>query len=352
MTQDLIRDERRYKAAMIVRMLQAEGASLPLDALPDDTQVALTHALGRMKPVNRAERDTVAEEFAAALEDLALTAPADFRAALHSLEGQLSDSAAARLADEAASGDPAHAWHRLACLTVDKQIEILLNEGTEIAALLLSKLPVERAAELLTKIPGPRARQITCISALLDDMQAETAARIAAALVQTYCVKLSLALDDSAVQRVAAQLDATTRARRDEILTGLDEDDPSFAQKVRKAIFVFGNIPERINKSDVVKILKQINAEQLAPCIGGGLSAGAEDKLASEFLLENVPNRLATQIKDEIEEAGAIPRKIVDEAQSMLIKAIRDLADAGEITMKSKEEAEEGEEPGNAQSAA
>lgn len=330
--------DTRLKAAMIVRLLQAEGAPIALSSLPEEVQIDLTRSLGAMKPVSRATRDQVAEEFAAALEDLALTAPAGFRGALDSLEGQISSQAAARLTEEAARGDPAHAWARLAALDPAAQERLMTREGAEIAALYLSKLPVPKAADLLTRLPGPRAREIACTSALLDDMGQPVAARIAHALVDSYCIRRELALDKAAVQRVAAMLDATGRDRREEILTGLDEDDPDFARAVRKAIFVFANLPQRLAPTDVPKVLRLVNTEQLVPCIGGARARGGADEQAAAFLLENVPGRMAEQIEDEIAEAGRLRASDIDEAQGALIKAIRDLADGGEITLITEED--------------
>lgn len=324
---------------MIVRLLQAEGDGVPLDRLPEDSQVRLTRAMGAMGPISHQMLDQVVTEFTGALEKMALPAASGMAGALSLLDGKLSPAAAARLKEEAARGDPAHAWAKIAALPLDRLDTILQSEGAEIAALVLSKLPVARAADLLMKIPGARARQITTTTALLEQVTQATAARIAHALVAEYCVEHSLALDETAVQRVASVLNATGRERRDDILIGLEEDDPDFAKRVRQAIFVFANIPARLDPKDIPALSRLVAPEQFVLCIAGALQMGAEDAAAAEYLLANMSGRLAEQIRDEAEQLGPIKPTDAEEAHAMLVQAIRDQADAGEITLRSEDDA-------------
>lgn len=325
---------------MIVRLLQSEGADLKLDSLPEETQIRLTRALSRMKPVDRGTLDSVASEFSQQLESLALTAPGDMHGALAVMEGRLSPGASARLVDEAGAGDPAHAWRKIKALPAVDQSRILLGEGVEVCALLLSKLPVDRAAELLSTIPGPRARSIARITARIDDLPTETAGRIAHALVAEYCDSPAPLFDVDAVHRVANMLNATRRDLREEILAGLEEDDPEFAKKVRAAIFVFANIYQRIAPLDAPKVMRLLNPEQITLCLGGALEAGGDDAKSAEFLLENMSKRMSEQVRDEISTIGRFPAADVEEAQNMLIQSIRDAADTGEIILMTPEDSE------------
>ena len=55
-------------------------------------------------------------------------------------------------------GDP---WKRICELGPEALLPVLENESIEVAAVMLSKLPVGLAADLLGRLPGPRARKIT-----------------------------------------------------------------------------------------------------------------------------------------------------------------------------------------------
>lgn len=332
------RSELRQKAAMIIRLLQAEGDDFPLDRLPEGSQIALTRAMGRMQPVDKMTLDMVAEEFTAELDKIALTAPDGVGGALSLLGGRLSPAAAARLAEEAARGDPEHAWKKLCALPAEAQIQILVDEGPEVAALFLSKLAVSRAAELLGRMPGPRARLITATTALLDDMGRDTAANIAHALVADYCAPRLTAFEDGSVDRVAGMLNATNRDRREEILEGLQQDDPEFAARVRQAIFVFANIPDRVEPTDIPAIARLLSPEQLTLAIAGARTMSEDEERAADFILSNMTSRMAEQLRDEADQLGRPRQADVDEVHAMLIQAIREQAEGGAITLRSEAE--------------
>ncbi len=325
---------RAEKAAMIVRLLLKDGADLPIKSLPEPSQIRLTRALGALPAVSQATLDTAAAEFVEELEAMALTATGGMHGAIDVLRDQLSHAAAEKLANEAGADDPTHAWRRIAALPSEAQSEILQSESTEIAALTLSKLPVARAAELLGLIPGDRARRIACMTSQIDDLSTEAAARIARALVADYCTTPAPVFDRDAVDRVADMLNATGRARREEVLEGLDADDADFAQAVRKALFVFANIPDRVEPLDIPKVVKLLNPEQMTAAIGYGLATPGDDSAAAEFILDNLSKRMATQIREEVEDAGTVDQESAEEAQAALIQSIRDLADGGEIALK------------------
>ena len=57
-----------------------------------------------------------------------------------------------------------------------------------------------------------------------------------------------------------------------------------------------------------------------------------------KFILGNISSRMAEMIVEEIKEAGNVKRKDADEAQAEIIKTIRELELAGEITLIKDEE--------------
>ena len=152
---------RRAKAAIVVRLLLNEGADIPLEDLPDALQEALTHQMGEMRMVDRETLFAVAAEFAQEVESVGLSFPPGIAGALDALDGKISRRTAVRLRKEAGVrqwGDP---WARLKELDPDKLLAILETESVEVAAVMLSKLPVATSAALLGRLPGPQARRIT-----------------------------------------------------------------------------------------------------------------------------------------------------------------------------------------------
>jgi flagellar motor switch protein FliG len=94
---------RSRKAAMVVQLLLRSGGDLPLSQLPEAAQARLTRELGALNIIDKDTLNSIAQEFARELADVALTAPSSFEAALKPLNGRISAAMVARLREEAAA---------------------------------------------------------------------------------------------------------------------------------------------------------------------------------------------------------------------------------------------------------
>lgn len=326
----------REKAAIIVRLLLAEGAPIRLSALPDHMQAALTEQMASMRLVDRNTLAAVVGEFLHKLESVGLAFPGGIESAIALLDGHISSSAASRLRRLAGNSGRIDPWERLIPLPADKLLPVLSDESIEVAAVVLSKLPVARAADLLTRLPGERARRVTHAVSRTGNIDPETVRRIGAALVSQLDAQPPRAFDHGPVERVGAILNVTTASLRDELLDGLSSDDAEFADKVRRAIFTFAHIPTRILARDVPKITRVVEQPVLITALGGAL-AGPLAPVAN-WLLENMSPRLAQGLREEIEARGRIREKDAETAQSEVIDAIRRLDASGELQLVEPEE--------------
>ncbi len=332
---------RKQKAAIIVRFLLNEGAEVPLTELSDAMQADLTQQMGGMRYIDRDTLASVVMEFAEELEGIGLAFPKGIAGALSALEGKISPITAARLRKEAGvrqSGDP---WQRLRDLDIAKLVPILETESTEVAAVMLSKLDVAKAAELLGHLPGDKARSITYAVSLTDAVTPEAVDRIGISLAAQLDDQPIRAFIDEPVDRVGAILNFSPAATRDDVLTGLEEADSGFAKQVRKAIFTFVNIRERINPRDVPKIVRDVEQGALVQALAIALATEGDMQDTAEFILANMSSRLADQLRESVEEAGKVSQKDGDEAQNAVVAVIRDLNANGEIQYLEPEEEEE-----------
>ena len=322
---------RRQKAAIVVRFLLNEGAEVPLTDLPDPLQEALTTQMGSMRYVDRQTLADVVAEFASELEALGLTFPRGVAGALTALDGRISPQTAARLRKEAGVrqfGDP---WEQVAHADTPQLLPILQSESAEVAAVVLSKLNVARAADLLGQLPGPAARQIAFEMSRTGAVSPGAVDRIGLALAAQLHDRPETAFEDGPVERVGAILNYSPTATRDDVLIGLDESDSEFASLVRKAIFTFVHIPERLKALDVPKVTRDV--EQ--PVLVTALKAASDGDLApvADFILDNMSKRMAESIRDEMSELDGVKPKDGEEAMTQVVNAIRMLQANGEITL-------------------
>ncbi len=320
---------RSQKAAIIVRFLINEGADIALTDLPDVLQARLTTQMGSMRYVDRGTLADVVAEFAQELEGMGLTFPRGVAGALSALDGRISPQTAARLRKEAGvrqQGDP---WEQVKKADLDALIPIVERESTEVAAVLLSKLDVARAADLLGKLPGELARRITYAVSQTGVVSPEAVDRIGLALAAELQDIPETAFAQGAVERVGAILNFSPAATRDDVLTGLDEADQEFAALVRRAIFTFVHIPERVKPTDVPRITREVDQAVLVTALAGAASGDLAP--VAEFILNNMGKRMAEAMREEIQERGRVRLRDAEEAMTAVVNAVRTLEAAGEI---------------------
>ena len=329
---------RAEKAAVIVRLLTREGAELPLSELEDPMQARLTEAMGHMTYVDRVTLAGVIREFAEELENVGLPMPRGLVGALDALEGRLNPRTAARLRKAAGvrqTGDP---WARLRAMEVADLRDIANREAVEVAAVLLSKLETTKAAELLTALPGDRARRIAYAISMTDAITPEAVDRIGFSLVAQLEERPDRAFDGKPEERVGEILNFSASATRDDVLTGLDETDRDFAENVRRAIFTFAHIPDRIEGRDIPRIARELDQADLVTALAAAEQLGFPDSAA--YVLDNMSKRLADGIREEIGERGKVRQKDGEAAMGLFVAALRRLVSEGEISMRASEDEE------------
>ncbi len=331
-----VRLSRQAKAAVVVRLLLNEGADIPLEDLPEDLQAHLTKAMGQMRMIDNDTLSAIVSEFVEEVERVGLSFPGGMAGALTALDGKISARTADRLRKEAGvrqSGDP---WQRVQELPVEDLIPILDAEATEVAAVMLSKLPVKKAADLLGKLPGPRARQITYAVSQTGAVTPEAVDRIGLSLAMQIDARPVPAFEANPVERVGAILNSSTSGTRDDMLAGLEESDQGFATAVRKAIFTFGNIPERIAPRDVPRIVREIDQDRLLLALAGAEPMGLQ--ASADFILDNMSGRIADQLRDELTQMETPEENAAEAAMTEIIGTIRDMESLGELVMISTED--------------
>jgi flagellar motor switch protein FliG len=329
----------RAKAAIIVRYLLTEGTSLPLASLPEQMQAALAEQMGQMRLIDRETLDGVVAEFLAELESVGLAFPGGIEGALNMMDGHISQSAASRLRRMAGASSKLDPWERIVTLPTERLLPILTDEAVEVGAVMLSKLPVAKAADLLGKLPGDRARRVAYAVSMTGNVDPDTVRRIGLALLAEVDNQPPRAFDAGPVQRVGAILNVSPALTRDDVLQGLEVEDAAFAAEVRKAIFTFVHVPERVSPRDVPKITRLVEQPQLVTALAAA-QGKPELEAAVEFILVNISQRLAQGLREEMAARGKVKDKDGEQAMNGIVDAIRSLEASGEVVLITEDDDE------------
>ncbi len=323
----------REKAAIIVRLLLSQGAIIDLASLPEDLQTALAQQMGQMRRVSRSTMHNVVREFLGELEGLGLSFPHGLSGALSLMERHLSDGATGRLRRLSAHHSGDDPWQRIVSVPAEFLLPVLLEEGVEVCAVILSKLPAALAAELLSKVPGDRARHLAYALSLTGDIAPETVRRIGLSVAEQLDNRPIKAFKAKPGERVGAILTSAPAALRDSLMKGLQEDDAQFAETVEKSILPFEDIRTKLAPRDVPAVIRLVDQAAMATALA---FARAQPKLdpTAEFILASLPQRMAQTLREEAASRGKVKSKDGEEALGKIVAVIRQLETSGEITLE------------------
>jgi flagellar motor switch protein FliG len=324
---------QRRKAAMIVQMIVGSGDKLSLASLPLSLQQTLADEMGDIRLVDKATVSNVAAEFVSELEDVGLVAPGGAENVLKTLSDHISPDLASKLRSDLTFASMQDPWGMITALEDEQILEIMQAQSVEIASVVLSKLTIVKAAEALSKLPGERARRITYAISQTAGISPVAVKRIGAALVQEHCITAALAFEKAPVKRVGDILNSAAAKTRDDMLQGLEVADEKFATDVREAIFTFEDIPERVVPTDVPACIRGVAPENLNIALAAAMAAGGATEATAEFILANISQRMATQIREEVMQVSRVKPAAGDAAMNEVTAAIRELAETEKIKL-------------------
>lgn len=323
------------KAAIIVRVLLAEGVEFPFGSIPSADQTDMTRALASLRLIDKPTMCAVVEEFVEMLEQVGLSFPENIEDALKLLDGKLDAQATRQLRALSRGSDGADIWAQIELADDSDLIRILQQESTVVGAVVLSKLSTEKAAALLAALPGDLAQTLALSVARTETIAPEAVARIGGALSEQVRDKPARAFASPSTRRVGDILNSTSAALREQLLSGLEQSDKAFAHGVRKSIFTFQDIPDRVAPKSVAGLVRSLSEDDLR-CILAAQDPGSAATM--DFLLDNMSKRLAEGLR---EDAATLPRpsaKALDAAQARIAGVVRAMADAGNLKLVTAEE--------------
>lgn len=320
----------RQKAAVVVRMMLADGADMDLSSLPPELQALLAQEMAGMEVVDRDTCNAIITEFCDRLEAVGVTFPGSIDGTLDFLGAHLSVDTTNRLRRLAALNGSADPWDRVAALAPAQLADLARAEAVEVAAVMFSRLPVARASEVFGLLDPDLARQIAYAMSLTGGIEAPALRRIGLALMRAIDAMPMPAIEAQPVEKVGAILNLAPANTRDTVLAGLDQDDADFAGQVRKAIFTWANIPRRIDPRDIPRIVREVDGMTMARAMAG---ARGDDTATVDFLLGGLGTRLADSMREDIEGLGKVSSRDAEDAMTAVVAAIRAMEQAGELFM-------------------
>ena len=322
---------RAEKAAIILGVLGSEAAATLLEQLDEACHRNFASAMARLERIDAETASAVIREFLAELEASEMKISGGLDRARDMLQDFMNEATLERILDDAEQPSIHNVWQKLVKVDEGALAEFLDREHPQTAAVVVNRLAPDHAARVLGRLPPDKACEIV--------MGLTRASGLAPSVVEA--IGVSVSRDFLANQRqdgrkytpadrIGAIMNYAAGDVRHTVLNFLGRAEPALLTQVRSKMFTFQDIPERIEKRDVTAIVRAVPNEVLLQALAGAADNAPETR---EFILANISSRVSEQLRKELGEMGTVKVRIAEEAQTGIIKAIRDLETAGTLKL-------------------
>jgi flagellar motor switch protein FliG len=129
---------------------------------------------------------------------------------------------------------------------------------------------------------------------------------------------------DAGLQALVSALNMAASNSRRVLLAGFELYEPELFKKIKKGMMSFDDLAACDNRS-LQKILREVDSQELVKAL-----KGAGPNLRNR-IFENMSNRAAQLLKEDMEYMGPMRLEEVEESQSRILNIANKLEEAGEI---------------------
>lgn len=325
----------RRKAAVLLIALGPERAASVLQHFDDEEVEELSREMAAIKQVTPETSQSVLEQLAAEVTAPNQSAIGGLDYTYDVLEKRFGRARAQEVVD-ALSGRMAHKPFDFLRRTPPEQVAAFLQEeAPQTVAIVIASLPSSIAAKVLAEVPKEVQGDVALRIATMSETNPLVVRDLEAALKE----KLSAILDQElvgagGVQSLAEILNQAGRSTERRVIQAMAETDQLLAEEVRQRIFTFEDIVT-LSDRDIQLLLRDIDQKDLAVALRG------VDPKVRDKLLSNLSQRGAEMLREDMEVMPPQRKAVVDEAQSKIVGAARVLDDAGTITIRQSDSAED-----------
>lgn len=211
-------------------------------------------------------------------------------------------------------------------LTAEDLANLLTEEHPQIAAVFIAHLDRQKGGEVLKLLEEDVRADLVHRVATLDRTPADVVQRVLEVMRKK--VKdlglTTLRSEPKAWVKAAASLLNNLGGSDKAVLERIEVSSPEIAGEIREQMFTFDDI-EQLDRKSMQKILAAVDSRQLAVALKAATPA------VEQAILTNLSQRASDMVVEERDNLGPTPLSEVLEAQSEILKLIRDMMDKGDI---------------------
>lgn len=314
-------------AAVLLMSLGEQEAGEVLRHLSPREVQKIGETIAKTRVVSRDRLGEVADRFVTTTAGQGLFAAdtGDYVRAV--LQRALGDEKATILADRILQPVQLTGIENLRWMDAPSVAEVLKIEHPQIVAAILVHLDPDHAASILVQLPEDRRAEVLLRVATLEGLHPaalqdlnEVMSRILAGGAKVRKPTLGGA------KAAAGMINMLGAGVDTQAVEAIRSHDPDLAQQIADLMFVFEDALKLDDKS-IQLVLKEIASETLVVAL-----KGAPPALRDKFL-SNMSSRAAEALREDLESRGPLRLAEVEAQQKEILKAVRQLADDGQIVL-------------------
>ena len=215
-------------------------------------------------------------------------------------------------------------WDKLSNVSEEMLANFLKNEYPQTSALILSKLPAPHAARVLTLLPEETSFEIVKRILSMDSIKKEVLESVEKTIRIEFLSNLSKTQKADNNEVMAEIFNAFDRNSEAKFMGFLEEYSGEAAERIKNLMFTFDDLV-KVDATGIQAIMKAADKGKLTIAL-----KGSKEEVRKLFI-DNMSQRAAKILIEEMEGMGPIKLKDVDEAQNSVILIAKDLIEKGEI---------------------
>ena len=313
------------KAATVIVAIGTEKASRIYQYMNSDELEQLTIEVAKLGYVEPEVTEKVLEDFyQMCLTNKAIT-EGGMEYARSVLQKAFGDQAAEQLLSKVTKALSNRSFSFLNKTDAKTLLSTLQHERAQTIALVLSYVDPDKAAAVLEELPPKKKLRVvksiarmesaspTAVKMIEDELQKKFSSLIVTENVQI-----------GGLDHIAAIMNNLERSSEKAIFDGLEENDGTLAEEIRKRMFVFEDIVHMDDRS-VQRFVRDCDMRDIVLALKGA------NKDVANKLFSNMSTRMRQNIEEDLEITTNVRIRDVEEAQQRIVGIIRDLEERNEI---------------------
>ena len=326
----------RRKAAILLVSLGSKGAAEVFRHLPNEMIEQLTVEMAKMQAVEPEYASSVMQEMVDTAYARGYLAEGGLRFAREVLEQSVGSQRAGEILNRLSVIIEQTPFEFLRNTPADQIAAFLRNEHPQTVAMVVAQLP---NTPLAAKVMELLEAELQADVAMRIAMMGQTSPDVVKEVAQVMERKLETVLQREwaaagGVRSLAAILNAANRSTERNILEHLGNENDEVANEVRSLLFVFEDILKLDDRS-IQMVLREVDSKDL------GLAMRGASTEVQPKILDNMSQRGAEMLREEMEYMPPQRRRVVEEAQTKIVGVVRKLEDSGELVISRGGDAED-----------